>query len=103
MSYRKRLRADQEVDKMLEKNVMWPSCSPWCIPIVMAPKKDGGYRFCLDYRKLNTITKKDSYPLPWIDDIFDLLNGACFFSSLDQAWRFWQIPIAESDKEKTAS
>src|SRR3569832_152361 len=94
--------ADREVDKMLEKEVIRPSRSPWCSPIVMAPKKDGGYRFCVDYRKLNTITKKDSYPLPRIDDIFDLLNGACFFSSLDQAWGFWQIPVAEPDKEKTA-
>ncbi len=71
-------------------------------PIVIVDKKDGSPRFCVDYRKLNGITKKDVYPLPRIDDCLSALGGHKYFSTFDLAAGYWQIPIAEEDAEKTA-
>ncbi|UYV71998.1 K02A2.6-like [Cordylochernes scorpioides] len=65
-------------------------------------KKDGSWRFCVDYRRLNKITKKDVYPLPRIDDTLDCLRGARFYSSMDLQSGYWQIDVEESDREKTA-
>lgn len=59
-------------------------------------------RFCVDYRALNKITQKDVYPMPHIDDALDCLQGAEYFSSLDLRSSYWQIPLRESEKEKTA-
>ena len=76
--------------------------SPWSSPIVLVPKKDGTIRFCVDYRKLNFVTKKDSYALPRIDEALALLNGNLYFSSLDCNAGYFQIPMDPSSKEKTA-
>ena len=73
----------EHVEKMLDQNVITPSSSPWTSPVVLVPKKDGSTRFCIDYRKLNYVTKKDAYPLPRIDQTLDALSGACQFSTLD--------------------
>ena len=70
--------------------------------MVLVEKKSGELRFCIDYRKLNSITKKDSHPLPRIDDTFDKLHGKIFFTTLDLASGYWQIELEESAKEKTA-
>jgi len=91
-----------EVDKMLEYGVIEPSTSPWASPIVMVSKKDGSTRFCVDYRRVNTVTKKDVHPLPRTSDLLEALGRAKFFSVLDAASGYWQIPVAESDREKTA-
>lgn len=94
----------RHVKTMLDNGVIEAANSPWAAPVVLAPKKDGSWRFCVDYRGLNAVTKKDSYPLPRIDDTLDALgNGdAQIYSTMDLASGYWQIPIEDEDKEKTA-
>ena len=75
----------KEVTEMLQNNIIKPSSSPWAFPVVLVSKKDGSTRFCVNYRKLNVITKRDSYPLPRVDDYLDQLGQAKFFSTLDMA------------------
>lgn len=94
---------NEEIDKMLEAGVIRPSRSPWASPVVMVTKKDGSVRFCVDSRKLNSVTVRDSYPLPRIQDILDNLRGAKYMTSLDFRSAFWQIPLHDKDScEKTA-
>ncbi len=95
-------RIQQEVREMYKNGIIRPSKSSWSSLVVMVTKPDGSIRFCIDYRKLNAITKKDVYPLPWIDDTLDRLSNKQYFTTLDLASGYWQIPIAEEDKEKTA-
>ena len=77
-------RQEQEqLKEMLEQEIVWPSCSPWASPVVMAKKKDGILRFCIGFHKLNDITVKDAHPLPHIDDTLEVLKGAKSFSTLD--------------------
>ena len=83
---------------MLDQGVIQPSSSP----IVLVAKKDGSTRFCVDYRKLNMITKPDVFPLPRIDDSLDLLAGTRFFSTLDLASGYWQVGMEANSREKTA-
>ena len=91
-----------EVSKMLGSGVIRPSNSPWSAPLVMVQKKDNSWRFCVDYRELNSVTHQDAYPLPRIDATLDALSGSYQFSTLDLASGYWQVEVAEPDKEKTA-
>ena len=82
-----------ELDKMIEMGVIRPSTSPWASPVVIVPKKDGGIRSFIDYRKLNKTAKCDAYPMPHIDDVIEKVGKARYFSTLDLARGYWQIPI----------
>ena len=93
---------DQAIDEMMEAKIIQRSKSPWSFPVVIVDKKDGSKRFCVDFRKLNQITKPISYPLPVIDDILALLGKAKYFTSLDLKSGYWQVLMNENDKEKTA-
>ncbi|GFW76646.1 hypothetical protein TNCV_4943631 [Trichonephila clavipes] len=89
--------------EMQENDIIEPSSSPWASPIVLVRKKDGSTRFCVDYRKLNDVTKKDSYPLLRIDDTLDTLSGHKWFSTLDLRSGYWQVEIHPEDREKQHS
>ena len=94
---------DKELKEMLERGVVEPSKSPWSSPVVMVQKKDKqSYRFCVDYRQLNKITKRDAYPLPYVSHILDRLRNAKYLTSLDIKSAYWQVPMEESSREKTA-
>ncbi len=98
----KREQASKEIKNMAEQGVIEPSNSPWVSPVVLVRKKDGSTRFCVDYRKLNAITKKDSYPLPRVETGLHAFFGSSWFSTLDLKSGYWQVEMDESDKEKTA-
>ena len=98
----KRPIVDKLIDEMQRAGVIEPSESPWASPIVLVAKKDGSTRFCVDYRKLNAITEKDAHPLPKTDELLNGLKQGKWFSTLDFHSGYWQIPMAEDDKEKTA-
>lgn len=98
----KREIVEKEVQVMLEHGIIEPSKSAWSSPIVLVEKKDHTTRFCLDYRALNEITQKDSYPLPRIDDCFDALGGTTWFSSIDLQSGYWQVAMNPDDAPKTA-
>ena len=87
---------------MRDQGVIEPSQSPWTSPVVLVKKKDRTTRFCVDYRQLNDITKKDSHPLPRIDDTLDNLSGSQWFSTLDLKSGYWQVKMHPEDKKKTA-
>lgn len=102
MSPEKQRLLCEELDEMLKLKVVEPCESPWSNPVLLTPKKDGKQRFCLDSRKLNSITKKDAYNLPYISEILDNLKNAKYLSSIDLSKSFWQIGISDKDKDKTA-
>ena len=87
---------------MLDLGTIQPSQSAWCNAVVLVRKKDGGLCFCIDFCHLNTHMKKDSYPLPRIQDALESLVGADYFSCLDLKLGFWQIKMEEASKWYTA-
>ena len=97
-----REKIEQTVADMQARGIVKPSMSPWASPIVLVPKKDGSLRFCVDHRCLNTITRKDVYPLPRITDILDTLGDARYFSSLDLASGYWQVELDKDAGPKSA-
>lgn len=100
----KRNKVGQMIQDMQQQDVIKPSSSPWVSPVVLVKKRDGSTRFCVDYRRLNDVIKKDSYPLPLprIDDTFDAIAGSSWFSTLDLRSGYWQVEMDPRDREKTA-
>ena len=92
----------QHLQQLMEKGVIRESASPYSSPIVLVRKANGDLRMCVDYRKLNSITRRDAFPLPRIDESLDALGGAQIFSTLDLACGYHQVAMAEEDKQKTA-
>lgn len=93
---------DAEYDRMLRMGVIEKSKSPWSNPMVCVRKSNGKIRLCLDCRKLNDVTKKDSYPVPYITRILGNIRGTKFLSKIDLKDAFWQVGLEESSKERTA-
>jgi len=92
----------QQVADMLGKGVIQSSTSLWASPVVLVKKKDGSFRFCVNYRKLNTVTKQDAHLLPRVDDLLNSLNHNKYFSTLDLCSGYWQVSMSPQDREKTA-
>ncbi|KAI8516381.1 hypothetical protein Bbelb_049620 [Branchiostoma belcheri] len=92
----------RRLDKLARLGFIEESISPWGAPVVLVNKKDGTKRMCVDYRGLNNVTKKSSWPLPRIDDNIDALSGSQLFSTLDLRSAYMQVPLQESAREKTA-
>ena len=93
---------DQQLDELVANGRVEQSQSPWSSPVVLARKHDGTYRMCIDFRRLNQYTQKDAISLPRTDDVLEALGGAQWFSCLDLASGYWQMPVKEEDKPKTA-
>ena len=98
----RRQEVRQLLTEMLKNDIIQPSNSPWSSPIILVRKRDGSTRFCIDYRKVNSVTRKDAYPLPRLDDILDTLGGSKWFSTLDLKSGYWQVEVDSSSREKTA-
>lgn len=91
----------EELEKMEKAGIITPSVSAWSFPVVIATKKDGKPRFCVDYRLLNKVMKADKWPLPKMEEIFDDLEGNKVFTTLDLFSGYWQVRMAAHCKEKT--
>ena len=87
---------------MLDAGVAQPSNSPWCNAAVLVRKKDGSLCFCIDFRRLNALTVKDSHPLPRICETLESLAGAANYSTFDLNSGFWQVPMDEESKQYNA-
>lgn len=98
---RAREAESSEVQRMLKAGVIEPTASEWASPVVLVPKPDGSMRFCIDYRRLNALTVRDSYPLPRMEECIDSLGDATIFSTLDCNSGYWQIPVHPDDRAKT--
>uniref|UniRef100_A0A1X7SFW8 Reverse transcriptase domain-containing protein n=1 Tax=Amphimedon queenslandica TaxID=400682 RepID=A0A1X7SFW8_AMPQE len=92
----------KELEEMERDGIIEKSSSEWASPLVIVKKKDGGIRLCVDYRQLNQVTKFDAYPMPRVEELLDTIGDAEFITTLDLAKGYWQVPVNEKDREKTA-
>ena len=88
----------EHIQEMLDGGAICPSQPPWCNAVVLARKKDGGLRFCIDFCRLNSWTKKDAYPLPRMQETMESMVGAHFFSTMDLKSGFWQVKMAKDSQ-----
>lgn len=98
----KRQATDAALDELLKEGIIRRSTSPWGFPVVLVRKKDGSWRLCVDYRRLNAVTQKDAYPFPNVDEIVSNLGGAGYFSILDASKGYLQVEMRQGDECKTA-
>ena len=92
----------KELEEMEKHGIIEKSSSDWSSPIVLVKKKDGTLRFCIDFRRLNSVSKTDAYPMPRVDDLLDELGQARFISMLDLTKGYWQVPVEKTAQAKTA-
>ena len=92
----------RELEEMKAHKIIEPANSDWAAPMVLVKKKDGTLRLCVDYRRLNTTTRADAYPMPRIEDMIDQLGKAKYLTTLDLTKGYWQVPVAKRDRPKTA-
>ena len=92
----------RELEEMEKHGIIEKSMSDWSSPIVLVKKKDGTLRFCVDFRRLNSVSKSDAYPMPRVDKLLDRVGQAKFISTLDLTKGNWQVPVEESARPKTA-
>ena len=92
----------QHIQEMLDGGAIRPSQSPWCNAVALVRKKDGSLCFCIDFRHLNAKTKKDPYPLPWMQETMEGMVGAWYFSCMDLKSGFWQVKMSEKARQYTA-
>ena len=91
----------EHLQEMLDGGMIRPSQSPWCNAVVLVRKKDGGLRFCIDFRRQNSRTKKDAYPLPRMQETMESMVGTRFFSTMDLKSGFWQVKMAKDSQQYT--
>jgi len=96
----KEKEVSRQVRDLLGRSLIEPPHSTWSSPVVLVQKKDGSWRFCVDYRKLNSVTIQDTYPLPRIDESLDALAGSKYFSTLNFLSSYWQVPLGPDAQEK---
>ncbi|GKA59508.1 putative reverse transcriptase domain-containing protein [Tanacetum coccineum] len=92
----------EQLQELFDKGFIRPSSSPWGAPVLFVKKKDGSFRMCIDYRKLNKLIVKNRYPLPRIDDLFDQLQGSSIYSKIDLRSAYHQLRVRDQDITKTA-
>jgi len=102
VSPEKRTQLQHEVNFMLENDIAEPSFSPWSSPCLLVKKTDGTFRFCTDFRRVNAVTKPDSYPLPRMEDCVDHVGNAAFVTKIDLLKGYWQVPLSDRAKEISA-
>ena len=93
---------ESELKEMLDSGIIEPSASQWSASMVLVKKKDRSLRICIDYRRLNSVSQVDAYPIPRVDELLDRLGKANFISTMDLTRGYWQVPVAEQDRHKTA-
>jgi len=87
---------------MIQSGAIETSMSSWASPVCLVPNKDGTYRFCIDYKRVNTVSKKDAYPLTDIQVAIDNLRGSKYYATIDLLSGYWQMGLTESAKERSA-
>lgn len=107
LPYAQKEALEIEIDKLLVDEVIQPSSSPWCSPILLVPKKPDekgmkSWRLCIDFKNINVHTISDVYPIPNICEILDQLGKSMYFSTLDLEKAYWQVAMEEKDRQKTA-
>ena len=102
MPFTVREEVSKQLQKMQDSGMIQPTSSPWTSSVVLVRKKDGTHRFCVDYCELNGVTKRDTFPLPRVDDLLEQLGETYYFSTLDLAAGYWQIKAHPDSQAKRA-
>ena len=92
----------KELAEMEKEGVIEPSMSEWASPMVLVKKKDGSLKMCVDYRRLNSVSRADAYPMPRIDELIDWLGKAKYISKRNLSRGYWQVPVEAASRDKTA-